>query len=183
MGAAAVPPDVVAAAAAAAGAYLRREGEEEAALLRQLAATAVGVAEAFVGRALVVRGHEDALSPAPGWQALAAMPVTAIAGATALPALGEPFVLGGGGYQVDIDAEGVGWVRIVDAGGAGRVAVAYGAGLASGWDALPPAVAQGVVMLVAHLFENRGEDRAPPAAVAALWRPWRRMRLQVEHRR
>jgi hypothetical protein len=46
-----------------------------------------------------------------------------------------------------------------------------------GWDAVPAPVAQGVAMLVAHLFEARGGDVAPPVAVAALWRPYRQVRL------
>ena len=48
---------------------------------------------------------------------------------------------------------------------------------AATWDAVPAPIAQGVAMLVAHLFDARGGDAAPPAAVAALWRPWRQVRL------
>lgn len=44
-----------------------------------------------------------------------------------------------------------------------------------GWQAIPAPVAHGMVVLAAHLFENRGRDEEPPAAVAALWRPYRRM--------
>ncbi|QDX27374.1 phage gp6-like head-tail connector protein [Sphingomonas suaedae] len=61
------------------------------------------------------------------------------------------------------------------AAGEARVAVSYEAGLADNWAGLPPPVAQGVVLLAAHLFEARGAQ--PPAVVTALWRPWRRMRL------
>ena len=43
--------------------------------------------------------------------------------------------------------------------------------------AAPGALAQGMVLLVAHLFENRTGEGVPPAAVAALWRPFRRVRL------
>lgn len=43
------------------------------------------------------------------------------------------------------------------------------------WAAVPPPVAHGMVVLAAHLFENRGRDDEPPAAVAALWRPYRRL--------
>jgi hypothetical protein len=46
-----------------------------------------------------------------------------------------------------------------------------------GWDAVPAPVAQGVAMLVAHLFDARGGDALPPVAVAALWRPYRQVRL------
>lgn len=37
---------------------------------------------------------------------------------------------------------------------------------------------QGIVRLVAHMHLHRDGDQSPPAAVAALWRPWRRMRLK-----
>lgn len=45
------------------------------------------------------------------------------------------------------------------------------------WAAVPGPIAQGVAMLVAHLFEARTGDVAPPVAVAALWRPFRAVRL------
>lgn len=45
------------------------------------------------------------------------------------------------------------------------------------WAAVPPPVAHGMVVLAAHLFENRGRGDLPPAAVAALWRPYRRLGL------
>jgi len=106
--------------------------------------------------------------------------LTVISGLTGLPGEGAPFVLAVGAYAVDIDADGVGWVRVLAAGSAGRVAVAYSAGLAMSFEAVPAPIAQGVAMLVAHLFDHRESDVAPPAAVAALWRPYRRMRLCLE---
>ena len=53
---------------------------------------------------------------------------------------------------------------------------------ASRWEALEP-IRQGVIRLAAHLFTHRdaADEGAPPAAVAALWRPWRRMRLAGAH--
>jgi hypothetical protein len=43
---------------------------------------------------------------------------------------------------------------------------------------VPEPLRQGIVRLAAHLYAARGEVEAvPPAAVAALWRPWRRVRL------
>jgi len=46
--------------------------------------------------------------------------------------------------------------------------------------AIPAPVMQGVVLLAVHLFEHRDGAVAPPAAVAALWRPYRRLRLRGE---
>lgn len=50
------------------------------------------------------------------------------------------------------------------------------------WADLPEAVRHGIIRLAAHLYRERDRDGdgapvAPPAAVAALWRPWRAMRL------
>ncbi|MDB5696063.1 MAG: hypothetical protein JWN21_1606 [Sphingomonas bacterium] len=171
-----VPASVVAELVAAARGYARVADGVEAGLLARAAETAVATAEAFCGIAIFARGHEDVLPVAAGWQRLRATPVTAIAGVTGLPVGLAPFVVPVGDYVVDIEASGDGWVRVAQAGGAARVAVSYTAGLAADWASCPPPLAQGLVMLVAHLFADR-EGQVPPAAVAALWRPFRRMRL------
>jgi uncharacterized phiE125 gp8 family phage protein len=178
-----VPPAAIAAAVGEARAFLRLEGGGEATLLERLAASAIALAEAFTGTVLIARTVEDVLPAATGsWQLLQATPVLAILEVTALPADAAPFVLAADAYAIDVDGEGRGWVRVIAPGAAVRVAVSYTAGLAASWDAVPAPVAQGVVMLIAHLFDDRDGARQPPAAVAALWRPYRRMRLAVEAR-
>ena len=81
-----------------------------------------------------------------------------------------------GAYEIDIDAQGDGWVRVTDAE-ARRVKATYRAGLAATWADVPEPLRQGVVRLAAHFYTGRdkGGDAGPPAAVTALWRPWRRM--------
>ena len=172
-----LPAAVVADVAAAARGYLRLAADVEAELLTRLAASAVLTAEAYCGRVFVARTHEAVLPVAPGWQRLPARPVVAIAGVMALPAGSAPVVLAVDRYAIDIDADGDGWVRVIDAGGAAQVAVSFTAGLAASFDAVPAPVAQGIVALAAHLFEARDGATLPPAAVAALWRPFRRLRL------
>lgn len=169
-----VPPAAIAAAAEEARAFLRLEEETEAALLARLAATAIALGEAFTGTLFVARGVTETLPTAQGtWQLLAATPVRAIDGVAGVTA---------DAYAIDVDGEGRGWVRFVTGGGApARVTVSYTAGLAGDWTALPMPVAQGVVALIARLFADRGGGQ-PPAAVAALWRPYRRMRLTMEAR-
>ena len=70
-------------------------------------------------------------------------------------------------------------VRVTIPGAAGRVRIGYAAGLAEDWSAVPAALAQGVVLLACHLFEARSVGAAPPVAVAALWRPWRQLAIDV----
>ncbi|MFX6949906.1 head-tail connector protein, partial [Acinetobacter baumannii] len=57
------------------------------------------------------------------------------------------------------------------------VVVLARAGLAEGWAGLPAPIRQGVVLLAAHLFEQRDASVAPPSAITALWRPFRRIAL------
>lgn len=178
----AITPAAVAGAAVAAKAYLRLDGDDEAVLLAGLAATAIGVCEAFVGAPCVVRAQEDLLSAGSGWQPLSVAPVVAIDGITGLPADGAPFVLPVEQYGYDIEGDGSGWIRVLSPGAAGRVAVAYRAGLAPDWESVPAPIAQGIAMLAAHLFDRGDGDALPPAAIAALWRPFRRMRLFAERR-
>ena len=182
MAGSAVPAGVIADAVAAARAYLRmadvsEAGSGEAGVLERLAAAAIEVGEAFCGTRLVRRGFEDLIGAGSGWQRLRGAPVSAIQGMTGLPADGAPFAFAVDAYAIDIDAEGIGWVRVIRPGAAGRAAVSYTAGAAATWDAVPAPIAQGVAMLVAHLLANRGGDAVPPAAVAALWRPFRRIAL------
>jgi hypothetical protein len=73
-----------------------------------------------------------------------------------------------------------GQVIVARTGDGGTGGGTGGDGGAATWAAVPPAVAQGVVMLAAYLFLRPDEDRAPPAAVAALWRPYRRIRIGGE---
>ena len=172
-----VPQGAVDGAVGAARAYLRIVGGAEDAVLGRMARAAFGVGEEFTGLSLAERAFEDVLPASAGWMPLRQEPVTAIAGVTALPVAAAPFVLPVGAYAVDIDGDGRGWVRVVAPPPAARIAVGYRAGLAAGWEELPAGIAHGLVMLTAHLFEARGRDLAPPAAVGALWRPHRRMKL------
>jgi uncharacterized phiE125 gp8 family phage protein len=172
----AVPAD--AGAVAAVKDYLRIENDAEDALIARLVAVAVGHGERFIRRMLIVRTVCDVVRPTSSWTRLAGSPVSAITQVEGLAADGSAAMLAAGSYAIDIDAGGDGWVRLT-ANGPRRVRVTYTAGLAESWSALPEPIAQGVVRLAAHLFTHRdGADAgAPPAAVAALWRPWRRVSL------
>ena len=67
-------------------------------------------------------------------------------------------------------------VRLTGAAG-GRMLVAYEAGLAANWEGLPLPLRSGVLRLAAHLHAGRNGSDPPPAAVSALWRPFRRMAI------
>lgn len=147
-----------------------------AALLR----AALDLCEHSTGRMPLQATCEEVLRVAGGWQRLATRPVQAITQVEGIPAEGPRFALPSDAYEVDLDADGGGLVRVQRPGTAGRIVVRFVAGLAPDWASLPETLRHGVIRLAAHQHRAREQGEAaplPPAAVAALWRPWRRMRL------
>lgn len=159
-------------------AWLRIESAEEDAVVDALVRSAIGHGEDFTGRALIARDELVMMPVSREWRRLPLTPVSAITQVTGVPAEGAAFLLPVESYAVDIDGNGDGWVRVIEPGAAGRIAVGCTVGMAADWQGLPPAIRQGAVRLAAFMFGQRdGDGGAPPAAVSALWRPWRRMRL------
>ena len=106
--------------------------------------------------------------------------LTSLTDVRALGAAGEARALPEGDYASVIGPDGEARVLLRRAVPERRVLVRYAAGLAADWASLDPAIRQGVIRLAAHYFLERGSDQAatPPASVAALWRPHRRLRLR-----
>jgi uncharacterized phiE125 gp8 family phage protein len=167
-------------ALADAKAYLRIDGSDEDALLETSIGAALDLCERFTGLALFASDRSDMLAAAYGrWQRLRATPVASITSISGVDAAGVATALAANACAIDIDPAGDGWVRLAARISRTRLAVAYHAGLAADWPSLPEPLRQGAVRLVAHLYAHRdaGDDAGPPVAVAALWRPYRRMHL------
>lgn len=150
---------------------------DDDALIAAFAETALGLAEQFVGAALILRDFALTLPAVTGWQLLPVTPVRAITGASAAGA-----ALAVDAYDVDLDARGGGWVRLHAAPEA-RVTVTCRAGVAEGWSGLPAPIRQGTALLAGYLYAARDTSQPPPGAVTALWRPYRGLRLEVIHAR
>jgi uncharacterized phiE125 gp8 family phage protein len=166
-------------AVAAAKDYLRIDGTGDDALVGGLVATAIESCEGFVGRVLIARGMTETLVPMVAWQRLTAGPVISVTSVTALAVSGVESAVAAAVYELDIDANGGGRVRFLAALAVTRAVVRYQAGSGAAWADIPGGLRQGIVRLVAHwhVYRDREEAPVPPAAVAALWRPERRMRL------
>ncbi len=159
-------------------AFVRVERGEEEALLAGMVRTASALCEAFTNRVLIARPFSETLTVSGAWQRLTLSPVRSIDSVEGLALDGSAVALAAGAYAIDIDASGDGWVRLIDPGGATRVRVAATAGMASDTNGIPEPLRHGILRLVGHLFASRDGDLGePPAAVTALWRPYRRMRL------
>jgi len=163
---------------AEAQAFVRVETGEEEALLAGLVRTASAVCEAFINQVLIARDFSEDLSASSEWQRLGLAPVRSIDLVETVAVDGTVTALGASAYAIDIDASGDGWVRLTAAGDATRIRVHANAGIATGTNDLPEPLRHGILRLVGHLFASRdGDSGEPPAAVTALWRPYRRMRL------
>lgn len=158
--------------------FVRVETGEEEAILAGLVRSASALCEAFIHQLLIARTFRQEMNASGAWQRLGRGPVRSIDLVETIGDDGSATVLPAEAYAVDIDASGDGWVRLMDAGGARRVRVSASAGMAGGPNDVPEPLRHGILRLVGHLFASRdGDGGEPPAAVTALWRPYRRMRL------
>lgn len=163
---------------AAVQAYVRVETGEEEALLAGLVRSASALCEQFIGSWLMQRDFTQTLVASGGWQKLGPRPVQAITRIDRVEADGSLMALDPAAYAIDIDTAGMGYVRLTGVGSARRIAVNGTAGMANDPNDLPEPVRQGIIRLTSHLFAHRdGEPVDPPAAVTALWRPYREVRL------
>lgn len=171
----AVPPEAVADLAE----NLAIGNGADTGLLTAALASAIRLCESFVGQHLLARDWAETLDAHGGWQRLAARPVTALIGVEGLPAQGAPFALDTDAYAFERLADGGARLRIARPGPAGRVRVTCTAGLAHDWAGVHDSLRHGVIRLAAHdyLHRDRAEELAMPGAIAALWRPFRRMGL------
>jgi uncharacterized phiE125 gp8 family phage protein len=174
-----LPPE----AAAEAASFLRAGGAGEEALIAALTRSAAELCEQFTGTVLIARSFAEHWRVSGALQRLGRTPVRAISAVEALAVDGTKQPLSAAAYAIDIDANGDGWVRVSGPSGAHRIRVSYEAGMAAAWADVPAALRHGVVRLAAHLYSVRGGAEGgarriePPAAVTALWRPYRRLRL------
>lgn len=173
------PPDFSGLALVALKEWLAITTTREDALLIRLLASAHETCERFTGLMPLGCGVEEVLAPASGWLALATRPVRAFSGVTWLDLEGEATVLDAGQWSRAIEANGSASLRLDDPPAEGRIVVAFTAGIAESWETIPPALSEGIVRLASHAYRSRDSVSAsePPAAIAALWRAWRRLRL------
>ena len=147
--------------------------------LESLLRASVEACEAFTGLVPLACECENILPVRKDWQGVPARPVQAVLGIEGLPADGARFALASDAWAVELGADGTACFRIIRPGSAGRVAVRTLVGLSADWASLPDGLKHGILRLAAHHYRARETDTGatPPAAVAALWRPWRIMRI------
>lgn len=171
------PPELSGGALAALKEWLAITTAGEDALLLRLLASAHEVCERFTGLVPLACTLRET-QPAAAALALAARPVRGVTGVSLVDRAGAASALPAAGWAAAIGADGSALVSLAVPPAEGHVAVTFTAGIAGSWAEVPPALADGIVRLAAHAYRTRGDVAAePPAAVAALWRAWRKLRL------
>lgn len=163
-------------------AWLRMDSGRDDAVVAALIRAAAGLCEQFTGQMLIARQIvEERPIDAHGMR-LIGRPFVGLDSVTGLAADDPDVVLPSDAVELSIDGQRRATLRVLRPGIAGRVRIAYRAGLAPSAGAVPEALRQGILRLAGHLHEARDSERdrsggEPPAIVAALWQPWRRMEL------
>lgn len=169
--------------------WLRLGATIDDAVIAALVRTAANICEAFVGQWLIVRDGEETLPVAAAEMRLTARPVLGVESVTLLSADGSESVAESG-WRLRIAAGGAAWLSIDAAEGAADgtalARIRYRAGMAVDANGVPEAIRHGILRMMQHLHAARDGDGsdggkngggAPPAMIAALWQPWRRMSL------
>lgn len=150
----------------------------EDASLASLIAAALELCESFTGLLPLECTCEEVLAATGAWQTLRTRPVQAVVSLEAISPQGERSLLPVEAYELELDLDQRARVRLLSGTGAQRVAVRFVAGLAPLWGDLPEGLRHGAIRCAAHLHrQGDGSGGSIPAAVGAMWRPWRRMRL------
>ncbi|WP_332816881.1 head-tail connector protein [Sphingopyxis sp.] len=162
--------------------WLRMGATIDDAVVAGLMRAATNICEAFVGQWLMVRAAEETLPIGAGTVRLGVRPVVGVDAvvllADAMTSGGGEAVLAADDYRVMIARDGSARLTINHPGVARQIRVAYRAGMADDVNRIPEAIRQGIVRMTQHLYDARDKaDAAPPAVIAALWQPWRRLSL------
>ncbi len=142
--------------------------------------SALDMCEAFTRDMPLEASCEELLPPARDWQRLSTTPVQSVTGVEEMQTNGTRLPLAIGDYALELEVDGTARIRLLSPVITGRLAVQFTAGIAPDWATLPDGLRHGIIRLAAHNYRQRDSNDAqpaPPAAVAALWSPWRRMRL------
>lgn len=179
------PPAVEPLALAEVKDMLKIEHEDEDALLDRLIRVARQNCEQVTSRAMIAQAWRLTLDHWPGRiVALPNAPLIAVTGVVTIGADDGEAAVPGGLYVVDTATAPGRLIRRTSAAWPvpGRsyngIRIDYQAGYGPSWNDVPEPLRQGMLHLVAHLYEGRdGASPGLPPVVAGLWQPYRRVAL------
>ncbi|GMN02269.1 hypothetical protein [Erythrobacter sp. MTPC3] len=158
---------------------ISRTNEDE--LLIGLLRASLDICEGFTGQMPLAQTVEERVSPMAGCRTLASQPLVNVVSVQAIAEGGTRAELAPDSYTVTLQAAGGASFELKRSLPDQLVAISLVAGIAGDWQTMPGALKQGVIRMAAYHYRDREGDGTrsspPPASVAALWRPWRQLRL------
>lgn len=151
---------------------------QEDELLTGLIAAALALCERFTGTVPFKCEVRETMLSAAVSHRLSATPCIALIDASAIDGL-DARLLADSDYSLTLEADGSATFTLTGDISEATVELRYYAGAASEWEDLDEGLRHGVIRHAAHCFRERerGEPGQLPASIAALWRPWRKLRL------
>ncbi len=178
------PADVSGAPLAELKAWLGISRPNDDGLLVNLILTSLDTCEAYTGQTPLSQIVEERMPTRPGRYGLSSQPVTALIQAEVLAQDGTGSPLASDAFGFELDESGNAAFRLFSDVEGQAVSLQIRTGLASSWDTVPAALKQGLIRLAAFHYRDRDRtggsknDGTAPASITALWRPWRKVRLQ-----
>lgn len=175
-----IPPELLPGALDELKDWLSISTAQEDQPLAALLHSALEMCEAFIRQMPMEAVCEEILPATRDWQRLSTTPVQSVTSLSQIQPDGGRMPLGASEYAIDLAADGSARIRLLAPAVSGRLAAGFTAGIAPTWDTLPAGLRHGIIRLAAHNYRQRDLDAAkpvPPAAIAALWSPWRELRL------
>ena len=154
--------------------------DAEDAMLTGLLEASLALCESFIGQAPLVQTVEERVPAMRDTTRLTSRPVQSLVSVEAVGTLGVRLPVAAEDYRFAVDGGGGATIALLRDQDARAVAVRVESGFAPDWASLPGALRQGITRMAAHHYRDRDGGHAgapPPASVAALWRPWRTVRL------
>ena len=146
--------------------------------LTALIGAGVEACERFTGLTPLASTIEEVRDASHEWTRLTTRPITRVVSVETLDSEGARSALSEDEYDLHLSGDGSAQVRLRRGPFVSRVVLTLEAGLASDWASLPDGLRHGILRFAVFLHRE-GEQGAgePPAAIAALWRAWRQVRL------
>ena len=146
--------------------------------LTGLIGAALEACERFTTLTPIASTIEVVLEASHEWTRLASRPIARLTTIERLADDGTRTALGEEDYDLHLSGDGSAQLRLRNGPYLSRVVVTLEAGLAPDWPGLPDGLRHGILRFAAFLHrEGEAAGGEPPAAIAALWRPWRVLRL------
>lgn len=146
--------------------------------LTALIGAGVEACEAFTGLTTLPATIEETRDASHEWTRLTTRPIAQVTSIEMLDAEGARTALGDNEYDLHLAGDGSAQLRLRLGPYVSRVVVTLEAGLAADWASVPDGLRHGILRFAAYLHrEGEAVAAEPPAAIAALWRPWRVLRL------